>query len=148
MSKFKKSYCNDLIEHMAQGLSFASFGATLTPRVCRAQLYNWLKIHPEFAKAKEIAWTASLLYWEKFGIAGTGGKIKGFNCVSWIFNMKNRFPKDWKDRHNIAMTNDDKKNYDTLSPSERKEFLKDPKNVKLLEKVRAEVAKAKSRKSK
>jgi len=42
-----------------------------------------------------------MLAWEKIGLEGTMGGIKGFNATSWSFNMKNRFPRDWRDKQNI-----------------------------------------------
>jgi hypothetical protein len=35
--------------------------------------------------------------WMDIGYDGMTGKIKGFNVVAWIFNMKNRFK--WQDKH-------------------------------------------------
>jgi hypothetical protein len=42
-----------------------------------------------------------MLVWEKIGLEGTMGEIKGFNATSWSFNMKNRFPRDWRDKQDI-----------------------------------------------
>jgi hypothetical protein len=28
----------------------------------------------------------------------------GFNATSYIFNMKNRFPSDWRDRQDVDVT--------------------------------------------
>lgn len=39
-----------------------------------------------------------LMTWEKIGIDGAKGKLDGFNAASWIFNMKNRFKDDWRDK--------------------------------------------------
>lgn len=36
--------------------------------------------------------------WEKIGLFGAKGEIEGFNAASWIFNMKNRFREDWRDK--------------------------------------------------
>jgi hypothetical protein len=35
------------------------------------------------------------------GIAGSSGKLKGFQTGAWIFNMKNRF--SWRDRQEIVL---------------------------------------------
>lgn len=102
-TKYKPEYCNLLIEHMAAGLSFESFGAVVE---CSKQtIYDWLDAQPEFLDAKKIGTAKSLLFWEKLGIRGTvgvpvewnGKQAKGnFNSGSWIFNMKNRF--GWRDK--------------------------------------------------
>ena len=93
-TQFKDEYCEKLIEHMKQGYSYASFGAVV--HVCEDTLYEWKKKHPSFAEAKRQGSAYSMHQWEKIGIAGSMGKIAGFNDVSWIFNMKNRFK--WRDQ--------------------------------------------------
>jgi len=103
-SGYAAEHCDDLIEHMSAGLSFASFAGKL--RVARQTLYNWEKAHPEFKEAHEIGLAACLLFWEQTGIEGLwnvteydGGKpsySKTLNATVWIFNMKNRF--QWRDR--------------------------------------------------
>jgi hypothetical protein len=94
-TKYKKEYCEMLVEHMKQGYSFESFGAS---PVCvdKVTLYRWVEKHAEFSNAKKRAETECLKFWEKIGIAGALGKIQGFNAASFIFNMKNRF--FWRDR--------------------------------------------------
>ena len=98
-TKYNKKYCDMLIDHMKQGLSFESFGGVVG--VCKETLYEWTRKHQDFLDAKKRGTSCTILYWEKIGIAGTLGKIPGFNSTSWIFNMKNREPK-WKDRHDIT----------------------------------------------
>lgn len=94
--KYKKEYCDQLIKHMADGFSFHSFGGKLLvgPRT----LFDWLDRYPEFLEAKQVGEFACMYFWEKTGIAGTHGKIKGFQQASFIFNMKARFAKyGWRD---------------------------------------------------
>jgi hypothetical protein len=92
---YKPEYCEKLIEHMASGLSYECFGATI--RVARSTVYEWEKF-PEFSDAKKIAFDQSMLYWERCGNEGMymGGKDNPFNSTIWIFNMKNRF--NWRDK--------------------------------------------------
>ena len=94
-SKYKEEYPDMLIQHMSQGFSFESFGAS---PVCvhKDTLYQWLKKHQNFADAKKRAELESLKFWEDLGIKGAKGVYKNFNATSWIFNMKNRFK--WRDR--------------------------------------------------
>ena len=92
-TKYKPEYCTMLIEHMSSGLSFESFGANVD--VCEDTLYEWAKVYPEFSEAKKIARIQCLKFWERIGIAGMSGKIKGFNAAIWIYNMKCRFRNDW-----------------------------------------------------
>jgi len=95
-TKYRKEHCEALINHMKEGLSFHAFAGRLlvSPRV----LFDWVEKHPEFHEAKLIGEMVGLLFWEKTGIAGTHGKIKGFQQASFIFNMKARFAKyGWRD---------------------------------------------------
>lgn len=88
-TKYKKEYCQQLIEHMGQGLSFESFAGTIS--VTDRVLYNWLDKHPDFLQAQKIGKHKCMIFWEKIGVAGAAGKIQNFNAATWIFNMKNRF---------------------------------------------------------
>lgn len=74
---------------MKKGLSFDSFAGLIG--VTRQTLYNWIKKHKDFAKAKDLGEMKSLLAWEIMGIKGTTGKLARFNSKSWSFNMINRF---------------------------------------------------------
>ena len=91
-SKYQKCYCDLLLSHMKQGLSFESFGGVV--HVAKQTLYSWLKAHPEFKEAKEIGDSMSLFFWEKLGLAATLGQVEHFNTGSWLFNVRNRF--GWK----------------------------------------------------
>lgn len=94
---FKDEYCDMLIEHMRQGLSFESFGA-LVP-AGKQLLYSWLEEHPQFSHAKNIGEAHSRIFWENLGLSGIRGEIQGFSAAVYIFNMKNRFL--WRDQVNI-----------------------------------------------
>ena len=103
-SKYNPDYCDLLITHMRDGLSFESFGGVLL--VSKRTLYDWEKAHPEFLDAKRVGESVSRLYWEKVGADGLHNQtIKGddgltvtksINATIWIFNMKNRF--QWRDK--------------------------------------------------
>lgn len=94
---YKKKYCQLLIDHMKQGLSFESFGGVA--EVSKQTLYDWMQKHGEFLDARRKGDTLSLLQWEKMGIAGMTAKIKFFNGHIWALNMKARFR--WSDRMEI-----------------------------------------------
>lgn len=109
-SKYKPEYCDLVVEHMEKGLSFEAFAAVI--KVNRDTIYEWEKVHPEFAEAKKNASDANLLFWEKLGIDhilnisesfGEGfSKSKSLNASVWIFNMKNRFK--WRDSTDVNQT--------------------------------------------
>jgi hypothetical protein len=144
-TKYKPEYCEMLVTHMAKGLSYESFGATLTPRISRSALYLWEKEHDEFMNAKKTGADASLLFWEQHGIDGLystkeekynekTGRIessisKSLNSAVWIVNMKNRHK--WTDRVEIkdesprviklqySLDEDDKKPGDVNEPDKK-----------------------------
>jgi hypothetical protein len=91
--EFKDEYCEMLIDHMGQGYSFESFAGVVG--CCKQTLYNWLA-NEQFLDAKNIAFECSRFFWEKIGIeiakSGQG------NATAYIFNMKNRFKDEWKDK--------------------------------------------------
>lgn len=97
--KYKKEYPDDLIKHMAEGLSFESFAGHC--KVSVQCLFEWVARYDEFAKAKAQGEAQSMLFWERMGRTGMVGKIKNFNPAIWIFTMKCRFRKyGWRDDPN------------------------------------------------
>src|SRR5690349_7812689 len=93
-----------LVGHMAQGLSYESFGGVV--EVSKQTLYDWEKRHEEFRDAKDRGESQSRLFWEKAGINGLHNETikdgdgmtvtRSINATVWIFNMKNRFK--WRDK--------------------------------------------------
>jgi hypothetical protein len=100
-SKYKKEYCEMLIEHMSTGLSFESFAGIV--RVNRDTVHEWAKVHQDFSEAKKIGMSLALLKWEKIGMEGMymGSKDNPFNPTVWIFSMKNKF--NWSDRKEVEI---------------------------------------------
>lgn len=92
-TKYKPEYCERLIEHMKEGYSFEAFAAVVN--VCEDTLYEWAKVQPDFSEAKKQAFSQSRYTWE------TNGMGSDMNPTIWIFNMKNRFPKQWRDRQEV-----------------------------------------------
>ena len=97
-TKYRESFCEDLKEHMAGGLSFECFGPAIG--VAQSSVENWIKVHEKFLGAKKEGFALSRDFYEKVGRQGMLGKIPGFNTTVWIFNMKNRFM--WRDKHDIT----------------------------------------------
>jgi hypothetical protein len=113
---YEDRFCDLLIDHMTKGYSFESFAAITD--TCKDTLYEWVKVHPEFSDAKKRATDKSRLFWEKVGIenivnietmekdeSGSFTAVKkSLNSAAWIFNMKNRFKDDWKDKHETELS--------------------------------------------
>lgn len=100
-SKYKTDYCLLVVAHMKQGLSFESFAAVIG--VNQDTLHEWAKVHTEFSEAKKEAYSHSLLFYERMGVAIMAGKMPKANVTAWIFNMKNRFK--WRDMHAVEDVN-------------------------------------------
>lgn len=97
-SEYKPEYCQQLIEHMAKGYSFASFGAIVN--VHRTTLYNWMEANPDFKDAFDEGTSKSLYWWETVGMQGTVGKLKGFNASVYALTMANKHK--WRQAHDIT----------------------------------------------
>lgn len=99
---YKDEYNQMLSDHMAGGLSFESFGGVVD--VARDTLYQWLERHEGFSDAHKIGRQKQIRFWESVGRDGVMGKIKGFNVVGWLFNMKCRFRDNWREDSQGATT--------------------------------------------
>jgi hypothetical protein len=119
-SDYDPIYCQMLIKHMEDGLSFESFGGVA--KCSKQTLYRWIDAHPEFSDAKKVGETACQFWWEKTGKDGLHNETikdgdgmtitKSINSTIWIFNMKNRF--GWRDKQKDE---DDEKGRPTSSVS-------------------------------
>lgn len=113
-TKYKPEYDQMLIEHLTSGLSFPSFAGVVG--VCFDTLYEWEKVHPSFSEAKKNGLAQNLLYWDKQALECIKDDVaydeKGrpvastkTNSTVLIFNLKNRFPKYWRDRSEVESSN-------------------------------------------
>ncbi len=94
----RKKLCTAWCEHISQGYSKESFS------LCDPQTFRWYKEKfPKDFDTKKIAQAESdnRMFWEKAGIDGLWGGKK-FNPTVWIFNIKNRFPQEWRDSHDVT----------------------------------------------
>lgn len=98
-TEYRQEYCQKLIDHMASGLSFETFGVSIG--MVTATTYKWLEKHPEFVEAKNIAEQECRRFWERMGTGIAAGKLKNGNSGVWIYNMKCRFPKVWRPKKEI-----------------------------------------------
>jgi len=86
-SKYDPKYCELLIEHMSEGLSFETFAVTIG--VVVSTTYDWARDHKEFSEAKRYGFAACQYFYEQMGRSGM--TKKGFNAAIWIYNVKCRF---------------------------------------------------------
>ena len=94
-TKYKPEYCEKLIEHMSQGLSFESFAGEVN--VSRSTIYLWADEHPDFSDAKSIGASKCENLWEKVLVKTTLGQMNAHPTLL-MFNMKCRF--GWREPEN------------------------------------------------
>lgn len=96
-TKYKKSFCKLLIDHMAKGMSFESFAGRKEVRVSRSQIYMWREKHKEFQDAFEIGQSASEYFLESAAFTAAF-KPKENPVNTWLFGfiLKNRL--NWADK--------------------------------------------------
>ena len=99
-SEYDPKYCDEVIELGREGKSKAQIAASIG--VCRQTLDNWCNAHKEFMDAVNQARELALVWWEDLGQEmvreGTG------NATMFIFQTKNRFPDDYRDKREIEAT--------------------------------------------
>ena len=96
-SKYKPEFCDQLIEHMKEGLGYEIFAATVG--VCDDTLRHWEQAHPEFLAAKKRGRALQAIWWHKLGRAASAGKIEGFNATAFVWCTKNML--GWRDKHDV-----------------------------------------------
>ncbi len=67
--------------------------------------YRWIKDIEEFAMSVKEGKLLSQAWWEDVSQEHADGSRTSSNAVSLIFNMTNRFKKDWKQRQTVEQTN-------------------------------------------
>ena len=97
-SKYKKEFCDTLIDNMAEGLSFEACCGIIG--ISKDTGYRWIKEHEDFSDAKKRGDVLSQLWWENQGKKGMFWG-KDFNATVWVFAMKNRH--DWSDRKDLNL---------------------------------------------
>ena len=95
-SKYKAEFCQQVIDAGAEGKTLAEMADDLD--VDRSTLNDWIDAHEEFSRAIKRGLEKAQAWWEMKGRVATFGGVDGYNATSFIFNMKNRFPDDWRDK--------------------------------------------------
>lgn len=101
-TKYKPEFCETVIKAGEEGATLAGMAEACD--VYRGTLNEWMEAHPEFSSAVKRGLQKSQVVWEKNGMLGALGGIQGFNSTAYIFNMKNRFPADWREKQEVAQT--------------------------------------------
>lgn len=130
-SKYKKKYCQMLIDHMSNGLSFSSFGCSID--VNRDTLFQWEKDHKEFSDAKSIGREKQEYFYEVTGVQAMRGKIPDFNSTAFVWMTKNMLK--WRDRTSLEMSGPDGAPIRSKSELDLKPMLADEKTAAALQTI-------------
>jgi hypothetical protein len=101
-TKYKRDMCKQVIACGDEGMSRAEMCRELG--IHHSTFAAWQDEKPEFSEAVKEALLRSQAWWEAQGRRATFGGVDGFNATSFIFNMKNRFPSDWRDKHEVEQS--------------------------------------------
>lgn len=74
-TKYKKEYCEQVIEYMRKGKSLTSFAAFIGTH--RQVVYGWMNRHPAFKDACKVAQELSQEWWEDFAMQAATGRLHG-----------------------------------------------------------------------
>lgn len=95
-TKYDPSFCDTVLESGTAGKTLAGMAEDLD--IDRSTLNDWMEQHEEFSRAVKRGLQKAQAWWEDQGRIATFGGVEGFNATSYIFQMKNRFRDDWRDK--------------------------------------------------
>lgn len=104
-TKYDPTFCDKVIACGEEGDTLAAMAEACD--VHRETLNDWIDEHPEFSDAVKRGLQKAQIWWEKKGRVATFGGVEGFNATSYIFQMKNRFKQDWRDKQETELTGKD-----------------------------------------
>ena len=94
-TKYDPAMCDRVVECGAQGMGKCEMAEELGITYTSFETYQ--QQHPEFLEAVKTALRKSQAWWERKGRQATFD-AQGFSATSYIFQMKNRFKDDWRDK--------------------------------------------------
>lgn len=97
---YKPEFCQMLIDHMAQGFSFRSFGAVV--ECGRSTLYDWVNEYEDFKNAKKIGEEKALQYYENLLKRKQEGD-KDIDTACILFPLKTRFYDVYGDKSKLQI---------------------------------------------
>lgn len=91
-----KGWQDTVIELMTEGGSKAEVIAILN--ISNDLHYRWMSDEEEYSETIKKGEVLSQGWWEKHARNAATGVNKDANATMMIFNLKNRFPNDWRDK--------------------------------------------------
>jgi len=101
-TKYRPSMLPIIEELASQGAGKVEIAVALG--VTRHTLNNWMESNEEFFTIMQKADQSAQAWWEKTGRDATFGAFPAFNSAAYIFQMKNRFRRDWQDIKTTELT--------------------------------------------
>lgn len=92
---YKPEYGEQILELMESGLSLAAAAAAID--INRERVYDWEKVHEEFAHTIKLARTKRQLFLERRLLTADQGPV----VTSSIFALKNAAPDDWREKQEV-----------------------------------------------
>ncbi len=112
-TKYDPSYCDSLIEAMAEGYSVTAWAGDIG--VSRSRVNAWAEVHEDFREALNVGKAKRLKFWEKTAIAVAAKGTGGPGAASVItFGLKNMGGDEWSDTTKTEVTG---KNGTPLAPA-------------------------------
>jgi len=99
-SKYQPAMCEVIVELGLKGKSKAQMASHLN--IARSTFDRWLEEHQEFRESWELADTHAQAFWEEIGAGGVGNKF--FNDRAWSLQVRNRFPRDYKESRELELS--------------------------------------------
>lgn len=94
-SKFRTTYCDEVIAAGQEGLSLTAFAGIIG--VSRDTVNEWTRAHPEFSDAVKIHQAKRTEYLERTLLSSEQGP----KVTARIFALKNADPDNWKDKQDV-----------------------------------------------
>lgn len=94
-TKYDPAMCETVVQCGVEGMSRAEICAELD--ISFNTMRNWEDEHPEFLRATTRARELGQAWWERQGRKGIWSR--DFNAGAYRLQVMNRFPKDWRDKH-------------------------------------------------
>ena len=95
-TKYKPEFCEVVINVGKEGGSLAKMAVECG--VSMSTFQDWQQEWPKFRAAVKAGRLHSQVKWEEMGMNGTFDKDAGLSASAFIFQMKNRFPHDYRDK--------------------------------------------------
>lgn len=96
-TKYRAEMCEQVVELAKQGAGRLETCVELD--IWPDTMLRWEAEHPEFLEATTRARKISQGWWEKQGRLGIWSRE--FNAPAYSLQVRNRFPADWRDKHDL-----------------------------------------------